>query len=59
MNQSSELHAFYENYYDDAVGRKREITAQQTVDHIVSLNKDFPLGSVSISEPAMAPYFRS
>src|ERR1700733_10105552 len=46
MSQSSELHAFYENYYDDAVGRKREITAQQTVDHIVSLNKNFPLGSV-------------
>jgi ubiquinone/menaquinone biosynthesis C-methylase UbiE len=46
MSQSSELHAFYENYYDDAVGRKREITAQQTVDHIVALNKDFPLGSV-------------
>jgi ubiquinone/menaquinone biosynthesis C-methylase UbiE len=46
MSQSSELHAFYENYYDDAVGRKREITAQQTVDHIVSLNKDFPLGSI-------------
>jgi SAM-dependent methyltransferase len=46
MSQSSELHAFYENYYDDAVGRKREITAQQTVDHIVSLNKDSPLGSI-------------
>jgi ubiquinone/menaquinone biosynthesis C-methylase UbiE len=46
MSQSSELHDFYENYYDDAVGHKREITAQQTVDHIVSLNGDIPLGSV-------------
>jgi SAM-dependent methyltransferase len=46
MIQSPELHTFYENYYDDEVGRKREITARQTVDHIVSLNKDAPLGSV-------------
>jgi ubiquinone/menaquinone biosynthesis C-methylase UbiE len=46
MSQSPELHTFYENYYDDAVSRKREISAQQTVDQIVSLNKDFPLGSV-------------
>ena len=46
MSQSSELQSFYENYYDDAVARKREITAWQTVDHIVSLNNDFPLGSV-------------
>jgi ubiquinone/menaquinone biosynthesis C-methylase UbiE len=46
MSQSSELHAFYDDYYDDAVGRKREIAARQTVDHIVSLNKGYPLGSV-------------
>jgi len=46
MSQSSELQSFYENYYDDAVARKREITARQTVDHIVSLNNGSPLGSV-------------
>jgi SAM-dependent methyltransferase len=46
MSQSPELHTFYENYYDDAVSRKREISAQETVDQIVTLNKDFPLGSV-------------
>jgi ubiquinone/menaquinone biosynthesis C-methylase UbiE len=46
MSQSPELRTFYEDYYDDAVSRKREITAQQTVDHVVSLSKNFPLGSV-------------
>lgn len=46
MNQSLELQEFYENYYDDAVSRKREITARQTVDHIVSLCKETALGSV-------------
>ncbi len=46
MDQNLELQAFYESYYDDAVGRKREITARQTVDHIVSLSKNVPLGSV-------------
>lgn len=46
MSQSSELQEFYENYYDDNVSRKREITARQTVDHIVSLVKGQALGSV-------------
>ena len=46
MNQSLELQAFYENYYDDVVGQKREITARQTVDHIVALCKGTGLGTV-------------
>ena len=46
MDQSAGLQAFYEDYYDDAVARKREITAWQTVDHIASLCKSIPLGSV-------------
>lgn len=46
MNQSPELRSFYENYYDDSVSRKREIAARQTVDHIVSVSGNIPLGSV-------------
>jgi ubiquinone/menaquinone biosynthesis C-methylase UbiE len=46
MSQSPELKEFYEDYYDDAVSRKREVTARQTVDHIVSLTKGSPLGSI-------------
>ena len=46
MDQHPELQAFYEDYYDDTVSRKREIMAQQTVDHIVSLGKNVHLGSV-------------
>ena len=46
MAQNLELQAFYEDYYDDAVSRKREIAARQTVNHIESLCKNVPLGSV-------------
>jgi ubiquinone/menaquinone biosynthesis C-methylase UbiE len=46
MTQSSELREFYENYYNDDVSRKREITARQTVSHIASLRKGTPLGSI-------------
>jgi SAM-dependent methyltransferase len=45
MDQDTKLQAFYENYYDDAVSRKRDITARQTVDHLVSLCKD-AMGSI-------------
>jgi ubiquinone/menaquinone biosynthesis C-methylase UbiE len=37
MSQSAELQAFYENYYDDEVARKRAVTAHQSVDHIESI----------------------
>jgi ubiquinone/menaquinone biosynthesis C-methylase UbiE len=37
MSQSAELQAFYEDYYNDAVAKKRTITAVQSVDHIESL----------------------
>jgi SAM-dependent methyltransferase len=46
MSQSPELHTFYQNYHGDAGSSKTKISAQETVDQIVSLNNDFPLGSV-------------
>jgi SAM-dependent methyltransferase len=46
MSQSLELRSFYEDYYNDEVGRKRVIAAKQTVDHISSLCGNASLGKV-------------
>jgi SAM-dependent methyltransferase len=46
MSQSLELRSFYEDYYNEAVSRKRSIAAKQTVDHISSLCGTASLGKV-------------
>jgi ubiquinone/menaquinone biosynthesis C-methylase UbiE len=37
MSQSAALQAFYEDYYNDDVAKKRTITAVQSVDHLLQL----------------------
>jgi len=43
MKSSAAIEQLYKNYYDDEVGRKRTVTARQTVGHIASIVRESPV----------------